>query len=405
MPGNLSALNRFIPPVWVFTALLLWLPGLAGAQEQWYRSNAAGMALESGFSRLVLRENKYALSVKTIPPADLPEALGEYYIPEYQIELRTLYEEGRESRRQWVFRDGSGLARIVAAGELMENADDEEPVDENDDESRTELGDTPDSPPGINRIQLIELYNEQGLITEEHRLDRDGTDQISRYYYNGQFLLRAETLLKTPAAEDRDEKTELLCTDYSRYTRSASLRSVERVFPRPEPAEQAAEGAEGEETPQRITFPRLVWEASANNGFVNPGSAYGSDFFQDILTDSSSRVLYTVDDRGRILTETRQDESGTILGELTNRWSADRLLSVRWKAGEDERLTEYEYDGEGDRIEERNYNKGILERVVRRVGDREVEELYMNNRVVLRAIWENGRKISEERVRAAPGGE
>jgi hypothetical protein len=37
--------------------------------------------------------------------------------------------------------------------------------------------------------------------------------------------------------------------------------------------------------------------------------------------------------------------------------------------------------------------------VIRTSGDREIEELYMDDRVILRAVWEKGRKISEERVR------
>jgi hypothetical protein len=36
-------------------------------------------------------------------------------------------------------------------------------------------------------------------------------------------------------------------------------------------------------------------------------------------------------------------------------------------------------------------------------GSREVEELYMNGEVMLRALWEDGRKISEERVRRGSG--
>ncbi|MDR2111105.1 MAG: hypothetical protein LBP32_07340, partial [Spirochaetaceae bacterium] len=104
------------------------------------------------------------------------------------------------------------------------------------------------------------------------------------------------------------------------------------------------------------------------------------------------------------LREVRRDEEGNILGEMTNTWDGDRLSSVRWVSGEDERVSEYEYDGEGDRIIERNYHQGVLERVVRREGDREVEELYMNGTVILRAFWgKDGRKISEERVRPGSG--
>jgi hypothetical protein len=72
---------------------------------------------------------------------------------------------------------------------------------------------------------------------------------------------------------------------------------------------------------------------------------------------------------------------------------------VLWKSEDEERLIEYEYNGEGDRIFERNFRNSVLERTVRKAGDREVEELYMNGAVVLRTVWEDGRKISDERVR------
>jgi hypothetical protein len=112
-------------------------------------------------------------------------------------------------------------------------------------------------------------------------------------------------------------------------------------------------------------------------------------------------VIYTTDDRGRVLSETRRDEAGEILGEMRNTWSADRLTRIHWTAGDDERVTEYEYNAAGDRVLERNINKGVLERVVRTTGNQEIEELYMDGQVVLRATWEKGRKVSEERVRGA----
>jgi len=62
-------------------------------------------------------------------------------------------------------------------------------------------------------------------------------------------------------------------------------------------------------------------------------------------------------------------------------------------------LSEYDYDGSGNRIAQRDYRNGVMERHIVIDGDNETEELYLNGIVVLRAYWENGRKISEERVR------
>jgi hypothetical protein len=125
---------------------------------------------------------------------------------------------------------------------------------------------------------------------------------------------------------------------------------------------------------------------------------------EDVFLNRGDRVVYTTDSRGRILTETRHNEAGEVIGEIRNTWSeTDKIQSVHWIAGEDDRLVEYEYDNEGNRLGERNYTKGVLERVVQVEGDREVETLYMQGRPVLRAVWEEGRKVSEERIHPQPG--
>jgi hypothetical protein len=387
----------------LFGLVLAVLPAAVFAQD-WYISNAAGMTLERAFSRLALR-NKYALSVEPIPYEEVPQRLEAFYDPLYQPELRVLYENGEESRRQWIFRDEGGVPRLVAAF-------------------------------GGDGSGFIEVYNADELITGEHQIAADGSDYITQYIYNDTRLIRAETRLFTPppvsqegdeaAPEDEagdetagaepvleDEAApgdgaifprispdgsgegilEDMWTDYYRYSRSSSLRAVERRYHRAPP-----------EDPQltRLQFPHMGLR-EANMDFVGPGSSYSSGFFSEVLANSGDRILYTTDERGRILTETRRDENDVVLGELRNNWAGDRLASISWKAGEHERLTEYEYNEDGDRILERNYADGVLERAVRREGEQEVEELYMNGAVILRAVWEEGRKISEERVRSQPG--
>jgi hypothetical protein len=154
----------------------------------------------------------------------------------------------------------------------------------------------------------------------------------------------------------------------------------------------------------RIPFPAINPGFSRELVFVNPGIAYSSEFLQDVIVPEGGRVIYTTDSRGRVLTEQRLDNEENVIAEIRNTWSADRLSSVFYTAGADERLTEYEYDENGDRILERNYNKGLLERVVRSYKERDVEELFMNGELILRAVWEEGRKISEERVRPSREG-
>jgi hypothetical protein len=364
--------------------------GLYG-EPRWFASNAAGMALEPAYSRLALR-GKYALMTDSLPASGIPGRLRQFHDPSYTAEIRVLYENGEESRRQWLFRDADGRIRLVAvfnaafppeeagkAGNAGEDAAEAE-------EEKPDLS------------GFIELYNTENRIAEEHQIDSGGGARIVAYFYVNQTLTRAETSVKKPAAEAAEGGSEAdsaadsaaFCTDYYRYSRSGSLRAVERVYHR---------GEEAGDDRVRLPFPHMVLDAARQTDFVRPVLPISSEFFQDILADAGDKVIYTTDSRGRILTETRQDEAGEVLGELRNTWTGNRLTQVQWISGEDDRITEYEYNDSGDRILERNINKGMLERVVRISGGREIEELYMDDRVVLRAVWENGRKISEERVR------
>jgi antitoxin component YwqK of YwqJK toxin-antitoxin module len=233
---------------------------------------------------------------------------------------------------------------------------------------------------------FIELYNEEGRLITEYLFQDGGGETITDYIYRSQRLIRAETRRKI--LNDEGEEIVPVLTDLYRYSRSASLRAVERIY---------HEGAEA--SPVVLRFPHMILDAAAENDFISPGRSYGTDYPGDYFVGTDYRIVYTTDERGRILTETRMDDEGNTIGELKNTWSGDRLASVFQKNDDEERLTEYSYDSGGDRIMERNYRNGALERVVRIDGGKEVEELYMNGTVILRAIWEDGRKISEERVR------
>jgi hypothetical protein len=387
---------------------IAWVPGFA---EDWYISNKGGMALEPAFSRFAIR-GKYALSVETAEEADIPQGLQKYYDPSFRIELRCLYEDGILTRRQWTFRDETETARLASVFE--------------DDNSG-----------------FIELYNADKLIAESHQIGADGSDYITYYYYNRSFLIRAETRLFTPRPQEEEEEEENapaadqeppaatppateapapplvegmeavpvpravgvpaaepivteagieepVWTDFYRYTRAAALRSVERQYLRAP--------VEGRET-ELMRFPQLIIGVAAEHEFIQPASVLNPEFFSDVIINSGDRILYNTDERGRVLSEVRRDENDAIIGEIINTWSGDRLVSVAWKSGEEERLIEYEYDAAGDRVVERNFRDGVLERSMRREGEQEIEELYLNGEVALRALWVEGRKVSEEPVR------
>jgi antitoxin component YwqK of YwqJK toxin-antitoxin module len=386
---------------------------LSPENPRWFRSNAAGMMLEEVFSRLAALRNEYALLVDFFLPEELPEMLTPYYNSPYRIEVHILYKNGEESRRQWIFRDAGGTARLTAVfnqeppdtppGETepgipeTENAEDGDAPEDGGEEA--EDGDVPEeaaetaeadgpTPTGRTPVGFIEMYNEDGWLTTEHLFQEGGEEETTDFFYRNQRLIRAETGRKT--RNEEGEKITPMYTDFYRYSRSASLRAVERLY---------HEGAADAGSPVRLTFPHMILDAAADKDFVSPGLSGRPDFLEDVWVGDGYRILYTTNERGQILTESRQDDTGAVVWELKNNWSEDRLVSVAVKTGDDERLIEYGYDGEGNRITERNYHNGVLERVVRADGTQEIEELYMNGDVILRAVWEDGRKISEKRIR------
>jgi hypothetical protein len=387
----------------------------------WYLSNGAGMALERAWSRLAALRNPYCLLVEERPPREIPELLSSSYRESWIVELRTLFKDGEESRRQWIFRDGGGLPRVVAVfqippvevqEEVQEEAREEEPpaeiADSADGADSTDSTDGADDaagdpPPVKTPTGFIELYGENGLISLDRQLFEEGDELITGYTYNRvsrensppgrELLIRADTWREFLDGEGQEGREDI-CTDYYRYTRNLSLRSIERVYYREVPEE------EEKESRTTLRFPRRSLDSADEEGFVSPALAYGSQFLNDIYSDGASRVIYTTDERGRILEEIRQDEDGTVSTEIQNIWSGNRLSRVIVRTGEDERITEYEYNDDGDRIKEQNYYNGILERVVYFRGDLEDEELYMNGELILRSQWEGGRKLREERVRS-----
>jgi hypothetical protein len=346
--------------------------------EQWYRSNAAGMVLEYMPSKIVALRNVYALGAAFIDPEELPDHLQPYFKPYYKAELHILYENGAESRRQWICKDAENVTRLVSAA--GNSASSSIPQTE---------ADSIDENPGILPFTgFIEVYNERGFITEDRQFYPDGSERAIAYVYKGDLLVRADVQRKTSSEEGESAES---ISDKYRYSRSKALRSITRTY-----------------TEDKVTqskFPYLGSNTWKEELFITPVTPYTSAFMQDAADAApQDEVGYMTDERGKLLAETRRDAEGTVRGELRNTWDGDRLKSIDWKADGDERRTEYEYDNAGNRILERNYKQGVLERIVRREDELEIEELYINGEVILRAVWEKGRKIKEERIRASKTG-
>ncbi|GHV20639.1 hypothetical protein FACS189494_04840 [Spirochaetia bacterium] len=392
----------------------------ATGDTRWFIANPAGMALEESFQIRALRA-KNALQITDILPENIPQEIRKYYSEPWTITRSILYENGKRVKTQWVFSDEEGISLFVAVI-------------------------------GNDGSGFIEWYNEKGYIVEEQRLDADGSGFFISYEYKDSFLIRSlarhveavpqegeiaapDTSLseekinaalksalpdETPAAgiappprapetpgvkvADMVRNPEgaaaiqdffvavtgreggILWTDSYKYSRSASLRAIERVFNDKEAAKEL------------VRFPRFMFEAKNNDKFVTNSGGSASPFINDVVSVVPSKITYTTDNKHRILTETHRNEDGEIVGELTNLWNNDRLTQVTWRSKDEERRIVYVYTASGECISEYDYRNNVLERVVTIEGADETEELYKDGKVVLRAQWEDGRKISEERV-------
>jgi len=351
----------------VFFFGLLFFPVAAGAQN-WYRSNHAGMALEGIPSRMAALHHEWALFVERAGYNSLPALLRGYYTASYSIEQRLLYERGKLNRRQWIFRDAGGITRVNASL----------PADLST-IGKTEGGEVP---------PFIEIFSSARTLTETHQYLASGV-YTTRYSYREGLLIKADTFLDG----------EPLWTDNYRYTRKALLRGVERNYHKAGAYAKDMQGTRS--SPPALPASIELREAPPIPGFVSPVVSYDNSIMTDVLGSiysvKAARVVYDTDSLGRVLTETRYDEEDKVLAVLNNEWANDKITQIRWTAGSDEGKVVFHYSGK-DRILEEDYRNGVLERKVTARGGEEIEEIFMHGKVILRAVWKDGRKLSEERI-------
>jgi len=251
---------------------------------------------------------------------------------------------------------------------------------------------------------FIEIYNEKYHLTTEYRFSEKGDNSKTEYSYNKNIKVSSLTMLWD------DEKGDYIqaYTDYYRYNRSSFLRAVERVFLMDQQIINAENivGDEGTEiygvadNIMKISFPHNILAAAKNNSFSGERYNEYPEFFGVLFVPKDSKLTYINDKNGKVLEQTlvNNDAEQTVIWKIENTWSNDRIVKITKTEGETVYLAEYEYNKNGDRVLERNIKDGVLERVVHSEGGTDIEELYQNNKVVLRAVWEDGRKISESRV-------
>jgi hypothetical protein len=410
----------------------------ADGEAEWFISNPAGMALERAMPLRALRE-KNALAVREVKPEDVPYQIRKYYTAPWRISCSVLYENGRRVKTQWVFRDQALTALFVAAisnngSGFIEWYDDhgllvEEqrldsdgsgyfisysytdrtllkaearlveavPQEDVDAGEKAAANDTDESLPGISIPvdEGKELPDENGmteaLVMDGFIPDLDGKplpvpeDAVP-------FAAKLARSPEGPAAipdffvATSGREGGPVWTDFYRYTRAKGLRSIERVF------------HDQSKTPETLRFPRFVEGGPTDTDFVERPETYTSSFLSDITGFAPAKIDYTFDSKRRILTETYRDKEDAAIGEIKNVWTDDLLVLVSWSSPGDEREVVYEYDKAGERTGEKNYRNGALERAVARDGDREIETLFKNGKEILRAVWVDGKKVSEERI-------
>ena len=382
---------------------------------RWFRSNSGGMPLEEMQSRFSALRSMYALAINYVSNEELPEYLLPYFNEKYKVEVRILYRRGEQIRTQWIFRDENGNTRLNAVfiepepeTEMKEGIDiteetaelikDEEIETENltqagkegseekseDEESKEE------TKVAINKIikkrkGFIEIYNENLFLTSEYRFFDDGRIEKTVFTLKDNLLISAAYSMSNN--DGNDFKTSYI--DYYRYNRFYYLRGIERIFHRDEVLD----------VPVIVAFPKHIMDSIKKEVFVGEKLNLYPDFFEDDFVSAGFKMIFDTDDRGRILGQTLYDNEDKIVWTIKNTWKDNRIVKTLKTEGDTVLTAEFAYNSEGEKIIERNFKNGVLERVISIEGEKEIEELYMNDVVVLRAIWEDGRKISETRVK------
>lgn len=373
---------------------------------RWFRSNQGGMAVEEVSTKFIALRYDYALSVEFVRKDLLPEKVLPFYRDEYFIEQRILYEYGEIARTQWIFRDRRGRTRVNCVfmdtnEEQEDSADDmfEEDHDyllaeasiqiDEEQANEEEVQEDDGTWTGPNLLTgFIEIFDENTYLVSEYLFYENNSVNRLDYTFRNGYLISAAVYSREGNNGDEYIRD---YTDSFRYNRSNFLRSVERIFHRERQIPLAGE-------PLLVSFPRRLADAVSERRIVREMLNSYPEFFGEVHVERNNRIVYITDDRGRILTQTLYDEEDNIVWVINNTWRGDRIVSTVKKEDDIEFLAEFEYDSAGDRVIERNFKNGVLERLVRTEGSREIEELYYNNVAVLQAIWEDGRKISETRI-------
>jgi len=365
--------------------------------------------LEEMQSRFTALRCQYALAINYVSNEELPEYLLPYFDEKYKVEARILYKKGEQIKAQWILRDDKGNTRLNAVfiepesePEIMEEiviteekkeavaiaeketesltqAEEETKKKESKEEAKKIIKDIK------KRKGFIEVYDENLFLTLEFKYFENGRIEKTEYTLKDNILISAKYLIS-----DNDEKNlKTSHIDYYRYNRSHYLRGIERIFHK-----------DGElNDPVLIAFPKRIMDSVEEDVFIGEKLNLYPEFFNDEYVSEGFKIIFDTDARGRILGQILYDDEDKVVWTIINTWKDNRIVKTLKTEGDTVLTAEFVYNSAGEKILERDFKDGVLERVITTEGKTEVEELYMDNVVVLRAIWEDGRKISETRVK------
>ncbi|MCL2765376.1 MAG: hypothetical protein FWD40_08890 [Treponema sp.] len=357
---------------------------------RWFISNAGGMILEEAQSRFVALRSEYALAIDSAQQDELPEILLPYFNDDFLIEVRMLYKNSEQIRTQWLFRDAKGNTRLNAVFLEIEKTEEEPEITAEAEESESDEEEQMQAvkEKELNIKGFIDILDENANFLSEYRFFEDGRVSKTDYEYKENLLISSAAMILENESDEDYIKT---YTDNYRYNRSLTLRAIERIFYKDMQYET-------DDNILKITFPRRIMNAANDMDFISERLNLYPSFFGDIFIKNYFRMVFETDDRSRVLSQTLYDDEDEIIWIISNTWVNDRIASTVKKEGDSVLLAEFQYDSSGERILERNSRDGEVERIVRKEGDTEIEDLYMNNVVVLRAVWEDGKKVSETRM-------
>mgnify|MGYP000017644332 CR=1 FL=1 len=334
-------MKKILVPV-LFVYVLFSLPA-----AEWYRSNPGGLAMESLSSVLAQRED-YALEVLDLDGIAVPAVLKPLVKDVSRIRGERLYHEKKVIMSRYKLYDSQN--RLFAASQLADQG-----------------------------YSWIEQYDtKQQLLNEYWTID-------SSTWFKREFTFVKDRIAESRTSMgDPNEAGTLLYTDLYRYDRTGFLRTIERLL------------ADDAGTQHSIEWFSRNVESLTSLNRPGPGSS-GTAPVAASLKDVS--IVYSLDTKGRVIREQHKKADGSIVFEKTNTWEKDRLSTVFITEQNKTTRIEYSYDSQGNRTGETYYVGSDLVRRIVIEGNKEMEELYDMGKLILKTIYVDGVKQSEERPR------